>query len=154
MQLRVNQEELSENSSSSHGEEREDGASATRHKHSENKHQMRTNVIQEIMNTERVYIKHLKDICEVRHPPSALPSWPSCPCSPLSTPFLRPLLWCPGPCADSWALAVRTAGAAAAARRCCGSQPSSEGALQLSPAASALREGDLHRRQRCPTEPA
>ena len=28
--------------------------------------QMRTNVINEIMSTERDYIKHLKDICEVR----------------------------------------------------------------------------------------
>lgn len=27
--------------------------------------QMRANVVQEIMNTERVYIKHLRDICEV-----------------------------------------------------------------------------------------
>ncbi|XP_072899843.1 uncharacterized protein [Hemitrygon akajei] len=34
------------------------------HKNVENQEQMRTNVIQEIMNTERVYIKHLKDICE------------------------------------------------------------------------------------------
>ncbi|XP_019060589.1 spermatogenesis-associated protein 13 isoform X4 [Fukomys damarensis] len=64
VRLRVNQEELSENSSSSHGEAREDGAGPSHHKLSENKHQMRTNVIQEIMNTERVYIKHLKDICE------------------------------------------------------------------------------------------
>ncbi|XP_021092006.1 spermatogenesis-associated protein 13 isoform X3 [Heterocephalus glaber] len=64
VRLRVNQEELSENSSSSHGEEREDGAGPSCHRHSENKHQMRTNVIQEIMNTERVYIKHLQDICE------------------------------------------------------------------------------------------
>ncbi|XP_035582389.1 spermatogenesis-associated protein 13 isoform X3 [Zalophus californianus] len=63
VRLRVNQEELSENSSSTQGEEQED-ASKNRHKHSESKHQMRTNVIQEIMNTERVYIKHLKDICE------------------------------------------------------------------------------------------
>lgn len=29
------------------------------------KEQMRTNVINEIMNTEQDYIKHLKDICEV-----------------------------------------------------------------------------------------
>lgn len=65
-QLRVNQEELSENSSSTQGEEQEE-AGRTRHRHTESKHQMRTNVIQEIMNTERVYIKHLKDICEVRH---------------------------------------------------------------------------------------
>lgn len=66
LQLRVNQEELSENSSSTQGEEQEEDAGRTRHKHAESKHQMRTNVIQEIMNTERVYIKHLKDICEVR----------------------------------------------------------------------------------------
>lgn len=32
----------------------------------QHKEQMRTNVVQEIMNTERIYIKHLKDICEVR----------------------------------------------------------------------------------------
>ncbi|KAM7114331.1 spermatogenesis-associated protein 13 isoform 1-T1 [Molossus nigricans] len=64
VRLRVNQEELSENSSSTQGEEQEEEAGRTRHKHAESKHQMRTNVIQEIMNTERVYIKHLKDICE------------------------------------------------------------------------------------------
>lgn len=65
LQLRVNQEELSENSSSTQGEEQQEDAGKTRHKHAESKQQMRTNVIQEIMNTERVYIKHLKDICEV-----------------------------------------------------------------------------------------
>ncbi|XP_070265569.1 spermatogenesis-associated protein 13 isoform X2 [Myotis yumanensis] len=64
VRLRVNQEELSENSSSTQGEEQQEDAGTTRHKHSESKQQMRTNVIQEIMNTERVYIKHLKDICE------------------------------------------------------------------------------------------
>ncbi|XP_062958143.1 spermatogenesis-associated protein 13 isoform X3 [Cynocephalus volans] len=64
VRLRVNQEELSENSSSTHSEEQEEDGSKTRQRHCENKHQMRTNVIQEIMNTERVYIKHLKDICE------------------------------------------------------------------------------------------
>ncbi|XP_045422701.1 spermatogenesis-associated protein 13 isoform X2 [Lemur catta] len=64
VRLRVNQEELSENSSSTPGEEPDEDAGHSHHRHSENKHQMRTNVIQEIMNTERVYIKHLKDICE------------------------------------------------------------------------------------------
>ncbi|TNN88880.1 Spermatogenesis-associated protein 13 [Liparis tanakae] len=38
---------------------------APRDTHSvQHKEQMRTNVVQEIMNTERIYIKHLKDICE------------------------------------------------------------------------------------------
>ncbi|XP_074159749.1 spermatogenesis-associated protein 13 isoform X3 [Sminthopsis crassicaudata] len=64
VRLRVNQEELSENSSSTQDEEQDSDAGKHRQKHSENKDQMRTNVIQEIMNTERVYIKHLKDICE------------------------------------------------------------------------------------------
>uniref|UniRef100_A0A8C2V5S4 Spermatogenesis-associated protein 13 n=1 Tax=Chinchilla lanigera TaxID=34839 RepID=A0A8C2V5S4_CHILA len=64
VRLRVNQEELPESSSSHHGEEQEDSAGRGPHKHPENKHQMRTNVIQEIMSSERVYIKHLKDICE------------------------------------------------------------------------------------------
>ncbi|XP_058403843.1 spermatogenesis-associated protein 13 isoform X2 [Diceros bicornis minor] len=64
VRLRVNQEELSENSSSTQGEEQEEDADQSHHRHSESKRQMRTNVIQEIMNTEQVYIKHLKDICE------------------------------------------------------------------------------------------
>ncbi|XP_073899836.1 spermatogenesis-associated protein 13 isoform X2 [Castor canadensis] len=63
-ELRVNQEELPENSSSPLGEEQEEDTGKSRHKHPESKQQMRTNVIQEIMSTERVYIKHLKDICE------------------------------------------------------------------------------------------
>ncbi|XP_041489869.1 spermatogenesis-associated protein 13 isoform X2 [Microtus oregoni] len=64
VRLRVNQEELPESCSSSHGEEQDEESSKARHKHPESQQQMRTNVIQEIMNTERVYIKHLKDICE------------------------------------------------------------------------------------------
>ncbi|XP_074187608.1 spermatogenesis-associated protein 13 [Rhinolophus sinicus] len=64
VRLRVNQEELSENSSSTQGEGQEEDAGSNRHKHCESKRQMRTNVVQEIMDTERVYIKHLKDICE------------------------------------------------------------------------------------------
>ncbi|XP_060050677.1 spermatogenesis-associated protein 13 isoform X5 [Erinaceus europaeus] len=63
VRLRVNQEELVEHSSSSPGEGQGE-AGTTPHKLVESKQQMRTNVIQEIMNTERVYIKHLKDICE------------------------------------------------------------------------------------------
>ncbi|XP_029458413.1 spermatogenesis-associated protein 13 isoform X3 [Rhinatrema bivittatum] len=66
VRLRVNQEDGAENSSSSsiQGEDQDAEVCKHRHKSTENKDQMRTNVIQEIMNTERVYIKHLKDICE------------------------------------------------------------------------------------------
>ncbi|XP_053168420.1 spermatogenesis-associated protein 13 isoform X3 [Hemicordylus capensis] len=62
VRLRVNQEELAENCGSLQDEEPDPGKH--RQKIAENKDQMRTNVIQEIMNTERIYIKHLKDICE------------------------------------------------------------------------------------------
>nr|XP_045009998.1 spermatogenesis-associated protein 13 isoform X1 [Jaculus jaculus]XP_045009999.1 spermatogenesis-associated protein 13 isoform X1 [Jaculus jaculus]XP_045010001.1 spermatogenesis-associated protein 13 isoform X1 [Jaculus jaculus] len=64
VRLRVNQEELPESPGSPLGEEQAEDSSKARHKHPESQQQMRTNVIQEIMNTERVYIKHLKDICE------------------------------------------------------------------------------------------
>ncbi|KAM4046035.1 spermatogenesis-associated protein 13 isoform 4-T4 [Anomaloglossus baeobatrachus] len=64
VRLRVNQEDLSENSGSLHDEDHDPDIAKYRYKSTENKEQMRTNVIQEIMNTERVYIKHLKDICE------------------------------------------------------------------------------------------
>lgn len=64
-QLRVNQEELSEGSSGGPGDEQEEDTGRARHKHPESKQQMRANVVQEIMDTERVYIKHLRDICEV-----------------------------------------------------------------------------------------
>ncbi|XP_068123066.1 spermatogenesis-associated protein 13 isoform X3 [Hyperolius riggenbachi] len=64
VRLRVNQEDVSENSGSLHDEEHDTDVGRFRLKSPENKDQMRTNVIQEIMNTERVYIKHLKDICE------------------------------------------------------------------------------------------
>nr|XP_009684847.1 PREDICTED: spermatogenesis-associated protein 13 isoform X3 [Struthio camelus australis] len=64
VRLRVNQEELPENCGNIQDEEQDAAISKHRQKMAENKDQMRTNVIQEIMNTERVYIKHLKDICE------------------------------------------------------------------------------------------
>ncbi|XP_075448348.1 spermatogenesis-associated protein 13 isoform X2 [Ascaphus truei] len=64
VRLRVNQEDVSENSGSIQDEEQDADVGKFRHKNAENKDQMRTNVIREIMNTERVYIKHLKDICE------------------------------------------------------------------------------------------
>ncbi|XP_054020508.1 spermatogenesis-associated protein 13 isoform X3 [Dryobates pubescens] len=64
VRLRVNQEEVPENCNSIQDEEQDADISKHRQKIAENKDQMRTNVIQEIMNTERVYIKHLKDICE------------------------------------------------------------------------------------------
>lgn len=55
-QLRHNQEELSEGSSGSPMASRRRNGSP--HKHPESKQQMRANVVQEIMDTERVYIKH------------------------------------------------------------------------------------------------
>ncbi|XP_042312992.1 spermatogenesis-associated protein 13 [Sceloporus undulatus] len=64
VRLRVNQEELAENCGSLQDEEPNAEPGKHRQKMAENKDQMRTNVIQEIMNTERIYIKHLKDICE------------------------------------------------------------------------------------------
>ncbi|MBN3281552.1 SPT13 protein, partial [Polyodon spathula] len=65
VRLRVNQEDCVAGSvESTQNEEQDPSSSKPRHKSSENKDQMRTNVIKEIMNTERVYIKHLRDICE------------------------------------------------------------------------------------------
>lgn len=46
--------------------EAEDGAAEAQ----SSKDQMRTNVINEILSTERDYIKHLRDICEVRGGPA------------------------------------------------------------------------------------
>ncbi|KAK9402407.1 spermatogenesis-associated protein 13 [Crotalus adamanteus] len=64
VRLRVNQEEPEEYSSGLQNEEPNIDPEKHRQKIAENKDQMRTNVIQEIMNTEKIYIKHLKDICE------------------------------------------------------------------------------------------
>ncbi|KAK6486290.1 hypothetical protein HHUSO_G9855, partial [Huso huso] len=65
VRLRVNQEDcVAGSAESTQDEEQDPSSSKPRHKSSENKDQMRTNVIKEIMNTERVYIKHLRDICE------------------------------------------------------------------------------------------
>lgn len=64
VRLRVNQDDGLESSSSSQDGDHDSEVSKHRLKNAENKDQMRTNVIQEIVNTERVYIKHLKDICE------------------------------------------------------------------------------------------
>ncbi|XP_028288325.1 spermatogenesis-associated protein 13 isoform X2 [Parambassis ranga] len=62
VRVRVNQEDSSAESVESVADQ-EDPAPRDTHS-TQHKEQMRTNVIQEIMNTERVYIKHLKDICE------------------------------------------------------------------------------------------
>lgn len=93
-QLRVNQEELSEGSSGGPGEEQEEDTGRARHKHPESKQQMRANVVQEIMDTERVYIKHLRDICEVGLDDAvALPlTRGPAPAPPLgSSPYSQPL---------------------------------------------------------------
>lgn len=59
----MNQEDSSAESVESVADQ-EDPASRDTHS-AQHKEQMRTNVVQEIMNTERIYIKHLKDICDV-----------------------------------------------------------------------------------------
>ncbi|XP_043547905.1 spermatogenesis-associated protein 13-like isoform X5 [Chiloscyllium plagiosum] len=65
VRLRVNQEDAAAECTGKFADEQLN-ARCSKHllKNAENQRQMRTNVIQEIMNTERVYIKHLKDICE------------------------------------------------------------------------------------------
>lgn len=62
-QVRVNQEDSSTESIESVADQ-EDPTPRDIHS-AQHREQMRTNVVQEIMNTERIYIKHLKDICEV-----------------------------------------------------------------------------------------
>ncbi|XP_019943070.2 spermatogenesis-associated protein 13 isoform X1 [Paralichthys olivaceus] len=62
VRVRVNQEDSSAESVESVADQ-EDPAPRDTHS-SQHREQMRTNVVQEIMNTERIYIKHLKDICE------------------------------------------------------------------------------------------
>lgn len=89
-QLRVNQEELSEGSSGSPGEEQEEDTGRARHKHPESKQQMRANVVQEIMDTERVYIKHLRDICEVGLGDARAARPCPCPAAPAPYPWLLP----------------------------------------------------------------
>ncbi len=63
-QVRVNQEDSGAGSVESVADQ-EDPAPRDNHS-AQHKEQMRTNVVQEIMKTERIYIKHLKDICDVR----------------------------------------------------------------------------------------
>ncbi|XP_077365014.1 spermatogenesis-associated protein 13 isoform X4 [Festucalex cinctus] len=62
VRVRVNQEDSSAGSVESVADQ-EDPAPREAHSN-QHRQQMRTNVVQEIMNTERIYIKHLKDICE------------------------------------------------------------------------------------------
>lgn len=62
VRVRVNQEDSSTESVESVADQ-EDPTPRDTH-NTQHKEQMRTNVVQEIMNTERIYIKHLRDICE------------------------------------------------------------------------------------------
>ncbi|XP_041669981.1 spermatogenesis-associated protein 13 isoform X2 [Cheilinus undulatus] len=62
VRVRVNQEDSGAESVESVADQ-EDPPPRDAHS-TQHKEQMRTNVVQEIMNTERIYIKHLKDICE------------------------------------------------------------------------------------------
>ncbi|XP_008286634.1 spermatogenesis-associated protein 13 isoform X2 [Stegastes partitus] len=62
VRVRVNQEDSSAESVESIADQEDPTPRDTHSTH--HKEQMRTNVVKEIMNTERIYIKHLKDICE------------------------------------------------------------------------------------------
>uniref|UniRef100_A0A1A7Y0E4 Spermatogenesis associated 13 n=1 Tax=Iconisemion striatum TaxID=60296 RepID=A0A1A7Y0E4_9TELE len=62
VRVRVNQEDSSAESVESVADQEDPAPRDT--PTTQHKEQMRTNVVQEIMNTERIYIKHLKDICE------------------------------------------------------------------------------------------
>lgn len=66
LQVRVNQEDSGAESVESVADQ--EAPSSRETDKLQHKEQMRTNVVQEIMNTERIYIKHLKDICEVCEP--------------------------------------------------------------------------------------
>lgn len=61
----MNQEDSSTDSVESSAELEEALSKEPRNQTTEHREQMRANVVQEIMNTEHVYIKHLRDICEV-----------------------------------------------------------------------------------------
>jgi len=84
-QVRVNQEDFSASSVESVADQDQGGPAQPRDPHSsQHRDQMRTNVVQEIMSTERIYIKHLRDICEVGPasavgPAQTLTSWTRLP---------------------------------------------------------------------------
>lgn len=62
----MNQEDSSSDSVENSPELQEARSTDPHSQTAEHREQMRANVVQEIMNTELVYIKHLRDICEVR----------------------------------------------------------------------------------------
>ncbi|KAK3515512.1 hypothetical protein QTP70_024207 [Hemibagrus guttatus] len=64
VRVRVNQEDSPSDGVENSPEQQEDLSKEPRSQTSEHREQMRANVVQEIMSTERVYIKHLRDICE------------------------------------------------------------------------------------------
>lgn len=64
VRVRVNQEDSSSDSVEITPDAEETIPPDAHKQNSEHRQQMRANVVKEIMDTERVYIKHLKDICE------------------------------------------------------------------------------------------
>ncbi|KAG1954254.1 spermatogenesis-associated protein [Pimephales promelas] len=64
VRVRVNQGDSSSDSVESVPDAEESVPSDAHKQNSEHRKQMRANVVKEIMDTERIYIKHLKDICE------------------------------------------------------------------------------------------
>ncbi|XP_030625780.1 spermatogenesis-associated protein 13 [Chanos chanos] len=64
VRVRVNQEDSGSESVESISDPEENVPKDTRAQNTEHREKMRANVVREIMDTERVYIKHLRDICE------------------------------------------------------------------------------------------